>query len=188
MIEGHLVIDLINTEEFRRGVRRDLIRSPQEFVAWLSEEELAGAISRVQLPFDIQVWTVTELSRVHAFRAHLRERLEQMADRQEMQMEIISEMESYMEQAPFVLKIHDEKVTPVPIGDPVQRLCSLVAADLLHLFEIGHLSRLRRCSNPNCLFLYIDPAGRRKWCSMKRCGNRAKVTRHLRRRRKERYL
>lgn len=40
--------------------------------------------------------------------------------------------------------------------------------------------RLRRCAAPECRMLYLDTsrAGSRRWCSMQRCGNRAKVRAH----------
>ena len=40
--------------------------------------------------------------------------------------------------------------------------------------------KIRRCTDPECGRLYIDRSrrGDRRWCSMKRCGNRAKSRRH----------
>jgi len=42
------------------------------------------------------------------------------------------------------------------------------------------LDRVRRCANPDCgwLFLADSRAGKRRWCSMQSCGNRAKARRH----------
>jgi predicted RNA-binding Zn ribbon-like protein len=39
---------------------------------------------------------------------------------------------------------------------------------------------LRRCANPECLWLFIDASksGNRRWCDMASCGNRAKAARH----------
>jgi predicted RNA-binding Zn ribbon-like protein len=52
------------------------------------------------------------------------------------------------------------------------------AADLLS--SERDLSRVRECDGFNCGWLFIDTskAGRRRWCSMDICGNRAKVERH----------
>lgn len=51
------------------------------------------------------------------------------------------------------------------------------ASDLL-AGPIG--AQVRRCANPECLFLFLDTsrAGNRRWCSMQNCGNRAKARRH----------
>lgn len=42
------------------------------------------------------------------------------------------------------------------------------------------LDRVRRCANPECGWLFFDDsrAGKRRWCSMQSCGNRAKAKRH----------
>lgn len=42
--------------------------------------------------------------------------------------------------------------------------------------------RVRECPGPRCGWLFVDdsPGGRRRWCSMASCGNRAKAQRHYR--------
>jgi predicted RNA-binding Zn ribbon-like protein len=37
---------------------------------------------------------------------------------------------------------------------------------------------IRACPGRNCGWLFLDPANRRRWCSMATCGNREKVRRH----------
>lgn len=51
------------------------------------------------------------------------------------------------------------------------------AAELLAGAPAG---RLRRCDGPGCVLLFLDVSktGRRRWCSMAGCGNRAKVRAH----------
>lgn len=36
-------------------------------------------------------------------------------------------------------------------------------------------SRIKACPGAQCGWLFLDPRGRRKWCSMESCGNRAKA-------------
>jgi predicted RNA-binding Zn ribbon-like protein len=57
------------------------------------------------------------------------------------------------------------------------------AADLL---TSPRRSSVRRCGDPRCGWLFLDtsPTGRRRWCSMEACGNRAKARRHHRATRK----
>ena len=67
-------------------------------------------------------------------------------------------------------------------------LTSASAAALLApvLWSVGDLlaqpshDRLRRCANPECLWLFLDDSsgGTRRWCDMGACGNRAKARRH----------
>ena len=51
------------------------------------------------------------------------------------------------------------------------------AADLL---TGKRLSRVRRCGNDRCLWLFLDDSkgANRRWCFMSSCGNRAKAHRH----------
>lgn len=51
----------------------------------------------------------------------------------------------------------------------------------------GKLDRVKRCANPECGWLFLDDsrAGRRRWCSMQACGNRAKARRHYHRSREQ---
>ncbi|HIC14689.1 MAG TPA: CGNR zinc finger domain-containing protein, partial [Gemmatimonadetes bacterium] len=44
--------------------------------------------------------------------------------------------------------------------------------------------RIRQCASEDCIYWFLDTSksGRRRWCSMARCGNRAKVAKHYRQR------
>ncbi|MBO0870833.1 MAG: CGNR zinc finger domain-containing protein, partial [Micromonosporaceae bacterium] len=39
-------------------------------------------------------------------------------------------------------------------------------------------SAVMACPGPGCGWLFHDPRGRRRWCRMQWCGNRAKARRH----------
>jgi predicted RNA-binding Zn ribbon-like protein len=64
-------------------------------------------------------------------------------------------------------------------------LLAPVAAAAAELLSTGDRARLRRCSAEGCgrWFYDVSRNGRRRWCSMARCGNRAKVAAHYRRHR-----
>lgn len=62
-----------------------------------------------------------------------------------------------------------------------RQVCSLVARDLVALMgDPGQRARVRACEAEPCRMLYLDrtPGGRRRWCSMRICGNNAKAARH----------
>ncbi len=52
-----------------------------------------------------------------------------------------------------------------------------VARDAVLLVGGPLLERVKKCGNPDCSLLFLDDsqARRRRWCSMERCGNLAKV-------------
>ncbi len=62
---------------------------------------------------------------------------------------------------------------------PHQALGS-IARDAVRLFGPDVDGRIRECSAGDCDLVYLDTSrsGTRRWCSMQRCGNRAKVRAH----------
>ncbi|MEV4612267.1 CGNR zinc finger domain-containing protein [Kitasatospora sp. NPDC049258] len=67
----------------------------------------------------------------------------------------------------------------VEVDDP-HRLAAWLAADnYLDLLDQG-AHRIKACAHPNCILHFFDTSqnGRRRWCSMALCGNRAKAARH----------
>lgn len=58
---------------------------------------------------------------------------------------------------------------------------SAIARDAIDIFGGPYAERVRECASDNCALVFVDLSrpGRRRWCSMERCGNRAKQrTRH----------
>ncbi|MGI8645192.1 MAG: CGNR zinc finger domain-containing protein, partial [Nocardioides sp.] len=43
------------------------------------------------------------------------------------------------------------------------------------LLTSGTLGTVKACPDEDCGWLFLDGRGRRRWCSMSSCGNRAKV-------------
>jgi len=60
-------------------------------------------------------------------------------------------------------------VTPVTGA----QLLSTVARDAIELFTGPNAARIRQCAGPMCSLVFVDTSrpGRRRWCSMERCGN-----------------
>lgn len=60
---------------------------------------------------------------------------------------------------------------------------STLARDAIDLFSGPLAGRIRVCASPTCGLLLVDTSrpGHRRWCSMQRCGNLAKVRNHRQR-------
>ena len=69
----------------------------------------------------------------------------------------------------------------------VQEALSAVARDAIDLLAGESVSRLRECEAEDCTGLYLDASRgrRRRWCSAARCGNRARVSAHRARARRD---
>lgn len=72
---------------------------------------------------------------------------------------------------------------PVAVGS-MHAVLAVVARDAIALVAEGDPSRLRECAADDCSLLFHDASrpGRRRWCSMDACGNRAKTSQYRRRR------
>ncbi len=73
----------------------------------------------------------------------------------------------------------------VDAGEPaLDQMLGPVARSAVELLTSGRRARVRECEGANgCGWLFIDTSknGRRRWCDMKVCGNRAKARRHRQR-------
>jgi predicted RNA-binding Zn ribbon-like protein len=66
------------------------------------------------------------------------------------------------------------------VDDDLVRVPWPVARSAAVLLVSEQLSRVRICDADTCRWLFLDTSksGRRRWCDMKVCGNRAKARRH----------
>jgi predicted RNA-binding Zn ribbon-like protein len=64
----------------------------------------------------------------------------------------------------------------------VQRPLDEVAWQCLQFLRSADATRVRACPGRDCGWLFVDRAGRRRWCRMEWCGNRSKARAHARRR------
>jgi predicted RNA-binding Zn ribbon-like protein len=96
--------------------------------------------------------------------------------------------EEWLEGAPGCLCVDSATLEPrFTPADSTPR-CLMVAAvlDALALARDAR-GRVRACAAPDCGALYVDSSrnGIRRWCSMERCGARAKASAYYRRHRRE---
>jgi predicted RNA-binding Zn ribbon-like protein len=68
----------------------------------------------------------------------------------------------------------------VPVGDAFAGILIPVVESAADALILGELGRVRRCADPRCARVFQDETknGRRRWCDMSTCGNRAKAARH----------
>lgn len=73
-----------------------------------------------------------------------------------------------------VIRSQSTLLAPGPLAS-----LGLIAESAARLVSEHRPSRLRRCASSDCAQWFVDTSkgGRRRWCSMSRCGNRAKAAR-----------
>jgi predicted RNA-binding Zn ribbon-like protein len=69
-------------------------------------------------------------------------------------------------------------------GDALDRMLWPIVRSAAALASSPRIERVHECEGRDCGWLFLDTskAGRRRWCSMEICGNRAKVRRYRERR------
>lgn len=178
-ISDSLSLNLVNTEENRRGKRHDLLETDQQVYSWLEHMFSVQVIQAEQFSQNNpDPFTQETMSDLKKLRGLLRKGFEDIVDGQQVDEHWIHSLEKYIHNAPFTFAIKENKLLPIPCGPYLNSLLSLIAYDALELLAHGKLAALHRCSNPKCLWMFMDVTGKRKWCSMKICGNRMKAARH----------
>jgi predicted RNA-binding Zn ribbon-like protein len=68
-----------------------------------------------------------------------------------------------------------------PAADSPRRALGAIALDAARMLGVAtDRGRIRICASETCSARFYDrsPGGRRRWCSMRTCGNEAKARRH----------
>jgi predicted RNA-binding Zn ribbon-like protein len=62
----------------------------------------------------------------------------------------------------------------------VGQALSTLARGAVELLDAANAERIRECDADDCAMVFYDESrsNNRRWCSMARCGNRAKVRKH----------
>jgi predicted RNA-binding Zn ribbon-like protein len=68
-------------------------------------------------------------------------------------------------------------IVTTPPGADVPSALATIARDAVRLIGGPQAARIKECEHPDCSLLFVDEtqSGRRRWCSMDRCGNLVKT-------------
>src|SRR5215510_13975581 len=175
-----LWLDFVNCEQ---GLRRfDALRDFETLVRWLEaaavlDAERAGGIRRraVQQPAGAAA-ALVDARRVRSALRVLAERA-----RAEGLVEINRVLGRSAGTRRVELRADGTFIRSfVPVGDAFAGLVIPVVESVADALILGELSRVRRCADQRCQRVFFDNTknGRRRWCDMATCGNRAKAARH----------
>jgi predicted RNA-binding Zn ribbon-like protein len=84
------------------------------------------------------------------------------------------------EREPCIPQLGPDAVVSLARPVPVDQILSSLARDAIDLLGGPLARRIRVCEAADCGLLFVDQSrpGGRRWCSMQRCGNLAKVRRY----------
>lgn len=168
---GRVALSFVGTVGDRGSLATERVGTPRALAAWLVA---AGLVAKRIVPSPAQV------RRALALREAIARTVRALVDGgepRELDVELINTVARRW--APR-LSLDPHTLTVAHTGRmPVETALGRIAVDAIELVgDPGERSRLRACGLDACAAIFLTPAGRRerRWCSMERCGNRAKVT------------
>lgn len=171
-----LLLDFINTTISKNGKIIELISSRADLSSWFDYEIKKNNHYSYQLAqFKDYFERVDDHSSLITFRNWLHEKLSALIAGKIDHNQLADLIKSTTNAHPFRVEIVNNTLSFLPITVDYPSFESLILLDLAHLIASGDSHKLSHCSNPECVLLFVDRTGRRKWCSMKICGNRHKV-------------
>ncbi len=182
-----LWLDFVNTDDLQRGVRVDVLRDFDALVQWLGaagvlDGERASGIGRraEQQP----AGAAAALVDARRVRAALRALAERGSVVEKARADALTEINRVLGRSAGTRRVEfgDDgsfRQSFVPVGDAFAGLMIPVVESAAEALVSGELLRVRRCADGRCPRVFFDSTrnGRRRWCDMATCGNRAKAAR-----------
>lgn len=174
LTEGHLSLDLINSEHFDYRGRRppqDLLADPAWLAAWIEHWQLP-----VAPPPDMLALTA-----LRALRALLRRMVVSLTTKQPLSDEQLEELNAFLALAPVkqqVQRVPDGvQLVSLPLQAGWMAGVTLVAVSWADLISRITFDQLKVCANPACHWVFLDHSHNlsRRWCRQWACGNLMKV-------------
>lgn len=157
LIGEPLALDLVNTQWSEHGELMDYLADPDGLQAWLAEhaEELGSTQQNTLDPL----------------------RQTRQAIRTALEHQEYADLDEVLGHGRIRLGFEQEVVE---LDDPSWRPAWNSARAFLELVRTAPAGRIRNCDGPGCVLWFLDTSrnGRRRWCSMTGCGNRAKARTH----------
>jgi predicted RNA-binding Zn ribbon-like protein len=181
-------LDLVNTVELSDGRPQDHLQLADDGVAVLAGLGLGhDEALRHQALREGDAW----LLRVREARAAMRELWDAQVEGRAPAPAALATLNDLLERGPRV--VLRGTLAGVEVGhrhddeDPTGEALARAALPLVDAIATGATARFRICANDGCRWVFEDAsrAGRRRWCDMATCGNRAKARRYRSRRRDE---
>lgn len=187
----NLALNLVNTQIMRYKKKIELINDETDLLSWiLIQKKLTSSVpQKYQLDIlESAVRTQDITEKVLKLREVIGSELQHFMNHEISLENWISDINKKLHNLPFTSRIVDKEHVLVPYNSTGYRaFLSVIYLSLSELIENEDIKKLKHCANPECILIFLDKTGRRKWCSMDICGNRNK-SKKFTKKQKEKYI
>jgi predicted RNA-binding Zn ribbon-like protein len=178
--------DFLNSLDREDGFPRERLATLDDALAWFVDRGVIhreGADrARAQVASQPAA-TARDLARVHSVRKALREVAEAIAAQRTPRVGALDTVNRALHARQVIELVPATDGCSVDhrhVGDPIDDALARLADPLVSELTAGHPERVRICASETCQWVFYDTSrtGRRRWCDMATCGNRAKAARH----------
>jgi predicted RNA-binding Zn ribbon-like protein len=175
-------LDFVNTLELEHGVPTDHFSTTRDALDWLQERRLIHAEASTDPP-PSDALDARTLRRVRRTRAALRELVDATYEARPPAADAVAEVNRALQSRATLQLVPSGEGVRIGhrhVGDPVDDALANLAQQVVREIVGGRPERLRACASDTCRYVFYDDSrtGRRRWCDMASCGNRAKAARH----------
>jgi predicted RNA-binding Zn ribbon-like protein len=178
--------EFLNTLDRENGFPREHLSTLDNALAWFVDRGVihGEGADRARAQVATQpVAAARALAHIHAVRQALREVADAIAAHRAPRVGALDTVNRALHARQVI------ELVPAPdgvsvdhrhVGDPIDDALARLADPLVSELTAGHPERIRICASDTCLWVFYDSSrtGRRRWCDMATCGNRAKAARH----------
>ena len=178
VVDLETAIEFVNTREQVKGEPFDHFSSTAEALDWL---QLHGLIHHGSS--EVGAADEAALRRIRRTRAALRELADATYEDRAPDARAIAEVNRALrarQVIELVPSVDGCRLDHRHVGDPVDGALANLVDPIVREIAAGRPERLRACASETCQWIFYDDSrtGRRRWCDMASCGNRAKAARH----------
>jgi predicted RNA-binding Zn ribbon-like protein len=185
-VDLEATFDFLNTADTDNGFPIEKLPSLDDALAWFVDQGVIhreGADRAKARVATEPTAAAKDLDRVHGVRDALREVAEAISEHRAPRTSALNTVNRALHARQVI------ELVPAPggcdvdhrhIGDPIDDALARLADPLVAELTGGHPERIRICASDTCQWVFYDASrtGRRRWCDMSTCGNRAKAARY----------
>ena len=175
--------DFLNTLELEDGALVERLTSLDAAADWLAGAHVVGDPAAITSSASSEPEREAALERLVATRTALRDVAHAVVHGRAPSRQAIEEVNRALrsrERVELVAAEDGVKLGHSHVGDVIDDVLARLAEPIVREIGSGHDDRIRICANDTCRWIFYDESrsGRRRWCDMATCGNRAKARRH----------